>query len=102
MSAKISLWAGLEFPIMYESHGRVHLQRNQFFWQQFRMSPCHGAILGDMGPLNTEGKTIGHKTEFPNLSIRANSCVLPAPDGNAAETLSSNKDQKPRLRAQWR
>lgn len=70
---------------------------------------CRAAILGDKQPLDTNGKTtknyIGHKTEFSNVGVRADSGALPAHGGstkdltleffgNTTETLSPNRTAK--------
>lgn len=43
-------------------------KRHQFSWQQFRISLFHAAISSNKQPVDTNGKTIGHKTKFPNFS----------------------------------
>lgn len=55
---------------------------------------CRAAISGDKQPLDTNGKTIGHNTEFPNVGVRADSGALPVHGGSTTETLSSNRTAK--------
>lgn len=75
---------------------RKHIQKKRYTNSLGNNSGlvCKAAISGDKQPLDTNGKTIGHKTEFSNVGVRADSGALPVHGGNTTETLSFNRTAK--------